>query len=112
MSIKTTDEIVASTVKGKVVSARQVFLDGDKENVQQVADRTSQLEQTIKDISASGGASMASAVSYDNTASGMTAVSAQAAIDELSGRHVLLSEAEYNALEVKDSSKIYMIYEE
>ena len=112
MSFKITDEIVAFTTKGKVASARQVFLDGDKENVQQVADRTSQLEQTIKDIATSGGASMASAVSYDHTASEMTAVSVQAAIDELSNKHILLSEDEYNALEVKDSSKIYMIYEE
>ena len=32
--------------------------------------------------------------------------------DLLNGKHILLSEDEYDALEVKDSSKIYMIYED
>lgn len=38
MAIQLTDYIHASTVKGKVADARQVFLEGDVENVQQVID--------------------------------------------------------------------------
>ncbi len=58
-------------------------MDGDKETVQQIGDKTHQLEKAIKDITATGGASTANAVSYSNEASGMTAVTAQGAIDEL-----------------------------
>ncbi len=112
MSIKVTDEIIAATIKGKVASAKQVFLDGDKENLQQIGDRTAQLNQAIKDIAVSGGASIATAVSYDNTSSEMTAVTVQGAIDELNSKHILLSEDEYNALEIKDKDKIYMVYED
>ena len=87
MSIKLTDELEAKTKKGKLASAKQVFLEGDQENLQQIGDKTHQLEQSIKDISATGGASTANAVSYNNETSGMTAVTAQAAIDELAGKN-------------------------
>ena len=86
MSINLTDELLAKTKKGKIASAKQVFLEGDTENLQQIGDKTHQLEKAVKDISATGGASTANAVSYDNTASGMTAVTAQAAIDALAAR--------------------------
>ena len=58
-------------------------MDGDKETLQQIGDKTHQLENAIKDITATGGASTANAVSYSNEASGMTAVTVQGAIDEL-----------------------------
>lgn len=45
--------------------------------------RSTQMEKAIKDISASGGASQASAVTYENTESGLDSVTAQGAIDEL-----------------------------
>lgn len=45
--------------------------------------RSTQMEKAIKDISASGGASRASAVTYENTESGLDSVTAQGAIDEL-----------------------------
>ena len=83
MSINLTDELLAKTKKGKIASAKQVFLEGDKENLQQISEKTHQLEDAIKDISVSGGASTATAVSYNNETSGMTAVTAQGAIDEL-----------------------------
>lgn len=86
MSINITDELHAATTKGKIASAKEVYLDGDKENLQQVGDKTHQLEEAIKDISASGGASTANAVSYENSASGMTAVTVQGAVDELSAK--------------------------
>ena len=61
-------------------------MDGDKETVQQIGDKTHQLEDAVKDITVSGGASTATAVSYNNETSGMTAVTAQGAIDELANK--------------------------
>lgn len=87
MSINLTDELLAKTKKGKIASAKQVFLDGDKENLQQIGDKTHQLENAVKDITATGGASTANAVSYSNETSGMTAVTAQGAIDELAAKN-------------------------
>ena len=45
--------------------------------------RSSQIEDSIKGIAATGGASVATAVTYDNTQSGLVSVNAQGAIDEL-----------------------------
>lgn len=87
MSINLTDELLAKTKKGKIASAKQIFLEGDQENLQQIGDKTHQLEDAIKDISVSGGASTATAVSYNNKTSGMTAITAQGAIDELAAKN-------------------------
>lgn len=48
--------------------------------------RSTQMEEAIKGISASGGASQASAVTYENTESGLDSVTAQGAIDELANK--------------------------
>lgn len=87
MSINLTDELLAKTKKGKIASAKQVFLEGDQENLQQIGDKTHQLEDAFKDITVTGGASTANAVSYNNETSGMTAVTAQGAIDELAAKN-------------------------
>lgn len=87
MSIDLTDELEVKTKKGKLAAAKQIFLEGDKETVQQIGDKTHQLEEAIKDITATGGASTANAVSYSNEISGMTAVTAQGAIDELAAKN-------------------------
>lgn len=87
MSINLTDELLAKTKKGKIASAKQVFLDGDQENLQQIGEKTHQLEDAFKDITISGGASTATSVSYNNETSGMTAVTAQGAIDELAAKN-------------------------
>ena len=78
-----------------------------------------QLNDAVKSISVTGGASTASAVTFNNTSSGMTAVTVQAAIeelktaiDELKASHIVLTEDEYEALQSKDRDKIYMTYEE
>lgn len=81
--------IHAATKQGKAVAAREVFMDGDQENLQQIGEKTHQLEDAIKDITATGGASTANAVSYNNNTSGMTAVTAQGAIDELAAKNTL-----------------------
>ena len=97
MAINITDELYAATVKGKLGSAKQVFLDDDSTTVQKAFEdrdehldtldnRSSQMEAAIKDISTTGGASTANAVSYENSTSGLSAVTAQAAIDELSSK--------------------------
>lgn len=87
MSINLTDELEVKTKKGKLAAAKQIFLEGDKENLQQIGEKTHQLEDAIKDISVSGGASTANAVSYSNETSGMTAITAQGAIDELAAKN-------------------------
>lgn len=87
MSIGLTDELEVKTKKGKLAAAKQIFLEGDKETLQQIGDKTHQLENAIKDITATGGASTANAVSYSNETSGMTAVTAQGAIDELATKN-------------------------
>lgn len=86
-NINLTAPIHAATKKGKAVAAREVFMDGDKETLQQIGEKTHQLEEAIKDITATGGASTADAVSYSNETSGMTAVTAQGAIDELAAKN-------------------------
>ncbi len=93
MSINLTDELEVKTKKGKLAAAKQIFLEGDKETVQQIGEKTHQLEEAIKDITATGGASTANAVSYSNEASGMTAVTAQGAIDELATKNKSLDAA-------------------
>ena len=87
MPINITDELHAATTKGKIASAKEVFLTGDTENLQQIGEKTHQLEDSIKNIAATGGASTAAAVTFDNVASGMTAVNAQAAIEELNAKN-------------------------
>ena len=86
MSINLSDELHAATTKGKIASAKEVYLDGDKENLQQVGEKTHQMEEAIKGIGVSGGASVATAVSYENANSSLSAITAQAAIDELAAK--------------------------
>ena len=54
-----------------------------KANVQDVTNAIGELQDSIKNIAVTGGASTAAAVTFDNAASGMTAVNAQSAIEEL-----------------------------
>ena len=141
MSINLTDEIEVKTKKGKLGAAKQIFLEGDTQTVENeiqdinsrhndlsskheslsstVSEHTKQIEsnqsqitanksaqdeknasldanmaklntrddqitELVKGVTATGGASVATAVTYDNEKSGLTAVNAQAAIDEVS----------------------------
>lgn len=112
MSINLTDELLAKTKKGKIASAKQVFLEGDQENLQQIGDKTHQLEDAIKDITVTGGASTANAVSYNNETSGMTAVTAQGAIDELAAKNATKAEkAEVTAELAKKFDKESVVQE-
>ena len=49
--------------------------------------RSTQMEQTINNIAATGGASVANTVAYTNTTSGLESVNAQGAIDELATKN-------------------------
>lgn len=94
MAINLTDSLNAATTKGKLGDAKQIYLNGDEKNLQQayeesnnhfssLDDRSTQMENAIKDIAATGGASTANAVTYDNESSGLASITAQGAIDEI-----------------------------
>ena len=97
MAINLTDSLNAATTKGKLGDAKQVYLNGDTKNLQQAYEETSthfgtldnrstQMEKAIQDISVTGGASTANAVSYNNSTSKLEAITAQGAIDELANK--------------------------
>ena len=94
MSINLTDEIEVKTKKGKLGAAKQIFLEGDiqtvEKEIQDINSRHSalntkheSLSKTVQGIVATGGASTANNVTYNNSSSGLNAENAQDAIDEL-----------------------------
>ena len=93
-NINVTAPIHAATKKGKLAAAKEVFLEGDTQTVEkEIQDINSRhntlntkhesLSKTVQGIAATGGASTATNVTYDNTNSGMTAENIQDAVDEL-----------------------------
>ena len=95
MSINLTDEIEVKTKKGKLCAAKQIFLEGDTQTVEnEIQDINSRhntlntkhesLSRTVQGIAATGGASTANNVTYNNNASGLNAENTQDAIDEVS----------------------------
>lgn len=97
MAINLTDTLNAATTKGKLADAKQIYLEGDNKNLQDahkdnedrlstLDTRSTQIEEALKTIAATGGASNANAVIYDNSVSGLTAVNVKGALDELSMR--------------------------
>ena len=94
MSINLTDALNAATTKGKLADAKQIYLEGDNKNLQEahkdnedhlntLDTRSTQIEESLKTIAATGGASNANAVIYDNNVSGLTAINVKGALDEL-----------------------------
>lgn len=57
-------------ILGSNLSSEEI--EGLKTKVDSLDNRSSQMEESIKNISVTGGASTATAVTFDNTASGMT----------------------------------------
>ena len=97
MSINLTDEIEVKTKKGKLSAAKQIFLEGDTQTVEkEIQDINSRhnslntkhesLSRTVQGIAATGGASTANNVTYNNNSSGLNAENAQDAIDELANK--------------------------
>ena len=58
------------------------------ENMAKLNTRDDQITETLKNITVTGGASVASAVTYDNTTSQLTSVNIQGAVDELQGAKI------------------------
>ena len=65
---------------------KQQQIAANDEDISLLQTRSTQMEETIKSIAATGGASQATAVTYNNEKSGLTAVNAQAAIDEMDSK--------------------------
>ena len=68
------------------IDDKQQQITANDEDISLLQTRSTQMEEAIKGISASGGASVASAVTYDNTESGLDSITAQGAIDELANK--------------------------
>ena len=66
------------------IDDKQQQITANDEDISLLQTRSTQMEETIKGIAATGGASQAIAVTYNNDASRLNAVNAQAAIDEVS----------------------------
>lgn len=97
MAINLTDALNAATTKGKLADAKQIYLEGDNKNLQDahkdnedhlstLDTRSTQIEESLRTIAATGGASNANAVIYDNNVSGLTAINVKGALDELAMR--------------------------
>lgn len=96
--INLTAPLHAATTEGKLGNANEVFTENDEDNVQNIINKTnehlkkldnrsSQMEESIKNISVTGGASVAEAVTYNNTNSGLEAVNVKGAVDELAAKN-------------------------
>ncbi len=62
------------------------------ESIDLLNNRSTQMEETIKSIAATGGASQATAVTYDNNKSKLTAVNIQSAVDEVVDKTAIKNE--------------------
>ncbi len=62
---------------------KQQQITANDEDISLLQTRSTQMEETIKDIAASGGASQATAVTYNNEKSKLTAINIQSAVDEV-----------------------------
>lgn len=93
-NINVTAPIHAATKKGKLGAAKEIFLEGDTQTVEKeiqdinsrhndLSSKHESLSKTVQGIAATGGASTATNVTYDNTNSGMTAENIQDAVDKL-----------------------------
>lgn len=93
-NINVTAPIHAATKKGKLAAAKEVFLEGDTQTVEkEIQDINSRhntlntkhesLSKTVQGIAATGGASTATNVTYNNANSGMDAENIQDAVDKL-----------------------------
>lgn len=69
--------------KQSQIDDKQQQITANDEDISLLQTRSTQMEETIKGIAATGGASLATAVTYDNTTSQLTSVNIQGAVDEL-----------------------------
>lgn len=69
--------------KQSQIDDKQQQITANDEDISLLQTRSTQMEETIKSIAASGGASQATAVTYNNEKSKLTAVNIQSAVDEV-----------------------------
>ena len=69
--------------KQSQIDDKQQQITANDEDISLLQTRSTQMEETIKSIAATGGASQASAVTYNNEKSKLTAVNIQSAVDEV-----------------------------
>ena len=69
--------------KQSQIDDKQQQITANDEDISLLQTRSTQMEETIKGIAATGGASQAIAVTYDNEKSKLTAVNIQSAVDEV-----------------------------
>lgn len=69
--------------KQSQIDDKQQQITANDEDISLLQTRSTQMEETIKSIAATGGASQANAVTYDNEKSKLTAVNIQSAVDEV-----------------------------
>lgn len=69
--------------KQSQINDKQQQITANDEDISLLQTRSTQMEETIKSIAATGGASQATAVTYDNEKSKLTAVNIQSAVDEV-----------------------------
>lgn len=75
-------------LQSQITDKQQQITAHDKD-IELLQTRSTQMEQTINNIAATGGASVANTVAYTNTTSGLQSVNAQGAIDELAAKNKL-----------------------
>lgn len=69
--------------KQSQIDDKQQQITANDEDISLLQTRSTQIEETIKSIAATGGASQATAVTYNNDKSKLTAVNIQSAVDEV-----------------------------
>lgn len=69
--------------KQSQIDDKQQQITANDEDISLLQTRSTQMEETIKDIAATGGASQATAVTYNNEKSKLTAINIQSAVDEV-----------------------------
>ena len=78
--------------KQSQIDDKQQQITANDEDISLLQTRSTQMEETIKGIAATGGASQASAVTYDNENSKLTAINIQSAVDEVVDKTALKDE--------------------
>lgn len=73
-------------LQSQITDKQQQITAHDKD-IELLQTRSTQMEQTINNIAATGGASVANTVAYTNTTSGLESVNVQGAIDELAAKN-------------------------
>lgn len=74
--------------KQSQIDDKQQQITANDEDISLLQTRSTQMEETIKGIAATGGASQATAVTYDNANSQLKAINIQSAVDELQGSKI------------------------